>query len=321
MRRDRPDLGVLAITHYQRLLDHLEPDVVHILSTAASSTAGGPELAERLEREGYDGMERHDATRSTSPPSRRTSRSSTREVNGSRLVYLDSRRHLAEAARRARRDGPQYYERPNANVHRGIYLIAEEATAALEGARAKVARFIGAAQRREIVFTKNATEALNLVAQVLGPGQPAGRRRRRAHRAWSTTPTSSRGSMLARASSASSCAGSRSRADGQLDLTDLDRLARRRQGRSSFTAMSNVLGTHHRPSRAWSRAAHAAGAIVRRRRLRSRAPRSPPTCRPGAPTSSPSPATRCCGPTGIGVLWGTERAARGHAARSSAAAR
>ena len=51
---DRPELGVLAITHYQRLLDQLQPDLVHILSTAASSQSGGPELAERLEREGYE---------------------------------------------------------------------------------------------------------------------------------------------------------------------------------------------------------------------------------------------------------------------------
>ena len=62
----------------------------------------------------------------------------------------------------------RYYEQSNANVHRGTYLIAEEATAALEGARAKVARFIGAPHAREVVFTKNATEALNLVAKAWG---------------------------------------------------------------------------------------------------------------------------------------------------------
>ena len=52
VRRDRPDLGVLAITHYQRLLDHLEPDVVHILIDGRIVDSGGPELAERLERDG-----------------------------------------------------------------------------------------------------------------------------------------------------------------------------------------------------------------------------------------------------------------------------
>jgi Fe-S cluster assembly ATP-binding protein len=54
VRRDRADLGVLAITHYQRLLEHLQPDVVHILIDGRIVESGGPELAERLEREGYD---------------------------------------------------------------------------------------------------------------------------------------------------------------------------------------------------------------------------------------------------------------------------
>jgi Fe-S cluster assembly ATP-binding protein len=54
VRSDRPGLGVLAITHYQRLLDHLRPDVVHILMDGRVVDSGGPELAERLELEGYD---------------------------------------------------------------------------------------------------------------------------------------------------------------------------------------------------------------------------------------------------------------------------
>jgi Fe-S cluster assembly ATP-binding protein len=54
VRTDRPDLGVLAITHYQRLLEYLEPDHVHILVDGRIVDSGGPELAERLEVEGYD---------------------------------------------------------------------------------------------------------------------------------------------------------------------------------------------------------------------------------------------------------------------------
>jgi Fe-S cluster assembly ATP-binding protein len=54
VRRDRPDLGVVAITHYQRLLDHLVPDVIHILLDGRIVDSGGPELAETLEREGYE---------------------------------------------------------------------------------------------------------------------------------------------------------------------------------------------------------------------------------------------------------------------------
>ncbi|MBT6371201.1 MAG: Fe-S cluster assembly ATPase SufC, partial [Acidimicrobiaceae bacterium] len=54
VRRDRPQLGVLAITHYQRLLDKLRPDVVHILVDGRIVERGGPDLAARLETEGYE---------------------------------------------------------------------------------------------------------------------------------------------------------------------------------------------------------------------------------------------------------------------------
>jgi Fe-S cluster assembly ATP-binding protein len=54
VRRDRPELGVVLITHYQRLLDYLEPDRVHILIDGRVVESGGPELAKRLEQEGYD---------------------------------------------------------------------------------------------------------------------------------------------------------------------------------------------------------------------------------------------------------------------------
>jgi Fe-S cluster assembly ATP-binding protein len=54
VRRDRPELGVIAITHYQRLLDHLQPDVIHILIDGKIVDSGGPELGETLEREGYE---------------------------------------------------------------------------------------------------------------------------------------------------------------------------------------------------------------------------------------------------------------------------
>ena len=90
-----------------------------------------------------------------------------RVVRGQRLVYLDSA-NTSQKPRAVLDAMERYYEQSNANVHRGTYLIAEEATAALEGARAKVAGFVGAGSPREIVFTKNATEALNLVAKAWG---------------------------------------------------------------------------------------------------------------------------------------------------------
>ncbi len=89
-----------------------------------------------------------------------------RRVNDRPLIYLDNAatsqkpRSVLEAWR-------TYYETSNANVHRGAHTLSTEATEAFEAARAKVARFIGAAPA-EIVFTRNASEAINLVAQTWG---------------------------------------------------------------------------------------------------------------------------------------------------------
>src|SRR5690606_18342924 len=59
----------------------------------------------------------------------------------------------------------RYYAHENANIHRGVHLLSTEATAAYEGARGKIARFLGAADHSEIVFTRGATESINLVAR------------------------------------------------------------------------------------------------------------------------------------------------------------
>src|SRR5690625_4847879 len=86
-----------------------------------------------------------------------------RKINGRRLVYLDS----AASAQKPRAviDAVNtFHERHNANVHRGIYVLSEEATELYEGARRKTARFINAPEPETIIFTKNATEAINLVA-------------------------------------------------------------------------------------------------------------------------------------------------------------
>ena len=89
------------------------------------------------------------------------------EVHGHRLVYLDSAA-TSQKPLAVIETMDAYYREYNANVHRGIYQIAERATAAYEGARAKVAKLIGAPDAREIVWTRNATEAVNLVAYSWG---------------------------------------------------------------------------------------------------------------------------------------------------------
>ena len=131
----------------------------------------------------------------------------------------------ADRAAGDRGDGrvlPEY----RATIHRGVYPLAARATDAYEGARERVAAFAGSTPG-ETVFTRNATEAINLVAYSLGPGQRRRRRPRASSRRWSTTPTSCRGSCCAprRARSWPTC---RSPTAGLLDMQALgDLLARR----------------------------------------------------------------------------------------------
>src|ERR671925_1959763 len=91
----------------------------------------------------------------------------TRTVNGKPVVYLDNAatsqkpRQVIDAMR-------EVFEEYNANIHRGVYEFSERTTAAFEGAREKVARFINAADTREVIFVRNATEGVNLVAYTWG---------------------------------------------------------------------------------------------------------------------------------------------------------
>ncbi|HAJ38193.1 MAG TPA: cysteine desulfurase, partial [Chloroflexi bacterium] len=87
--------------------------------------------------------------------------------NGRPLIYFDNAAssQKPESVLRAMDD---YYRRYNANVHRGVHTLSEEATAAFEAAREKVARFINAPSARQIIFTRGATESINLVAYTWG---------------------------------------------------------------------------------------------------------------------------------------------------------
>jgi cysteine desulfurase/selenocysteine lyase len=90
-----------------------------------------------------------------------------RQVRGRPLVYLDNAA-TTQKPRAVLDSLTRYYTEMNANVHRGVHELSERATAEFEGARGKVARFLNAGSPREIVFTRNATEAINLVAQTFG---------------------------------------------------------------------------------------------------------------------------------------------------------
>ena len=223
-----------------------------------------------------------------------------REVRGKRLVYLDSA-NTSQKPRSVLDALDRYYERSNANVHRGTYLIAEEATAALEGARNKVRRFIGARSSREVVFTKNATEALNLVAKAwgranLGPGDAVVLTELEHHA--NIVPWHQLHDEL----------GVELRwlpvtPDGHVDLTDLDRLV---DGAKvvTFAAMSNVLGTLL-PIKRLVTAAHDAGAIAVID-ASQHVPHVPTDVAEWGADFVAFTGHKMCGPTGIGVLWGTE---------------
>jgi cysteine desulfurase/selenocysteine lyase len=88
-------------------------------------------------------------------------------MNGKPLVYLDSAA-TSQKPETVIRAMDEYYRKFNANIHRGVYALAEEATARYEGARKQVQKFINAKSYREVIYTRNATESINLVAYTWG---------------------------------------------------------------------------------------------------------------------------------------------------------
>ena len=180
-----------------------------------------------------------------------------RTVHGKRLVYLDNAATTQKpdtviAALR------RYYESSNANVHRGVHTLAEEATAAYEACRRRVARFVNAPDEHAVVMTRNATAALNLVA-----------------RSWGATLKTGDEVLLTEMEHHSNLVPwimlARERGvvlrhvpitdDGELDMDAFARLLSTRTRIVSLTAMSNVLGTIT-PVAEIASAAHRVGAVV-----------------------------------------------------------
>ena len=89
------------------------------------------------------------------------------QVHGKPLIYLDNAA-TAQKPRVVIETLSRFYERDNANVHRGLHALSNRSTEAYEGARARVARFINAADPAEIIFTRGTTESINLVAASWG---------------------------------------------------------------------------------------------------------------------------------------------------------
>jgi len=215
------------------------------------------------------------------------------------LVYLDS-------AATSQKPTPvidamdHYYRYSNANIHRGIHTLAEEATALYESARARIAAFINAPAPRQVIFTRNATESINLVAYTWG------RANLRAGDVVILTEMEHHANLVPWQILA---AEKNIRLefipvtdDGLLDLDEYRRLLELEPRLVSFSQMSNVLGTIT-PAEEIIRQAHAAGALTLVDAAQS-VPHFPVDVRQLDADFLVFSAHKMLGPTGIGALYG-----------------
>ncbi len=222
-----------------------------------------------------------------------------RLVRGKPLIYLDSAA-TSQKPRPVIEAEQTFYERFNANVHRGAYLIAEEATAAYEAAREKVAQFINAPDKTSIVFTRGTTEAINLVAYSWG---------------WANLRQGDE-ILLTEMEHHSNIVpwqliaertGARIKVvpitdDGLLDMDAFDRLLTERVKLVAVTHVSNVLGTIN-PVKEICRKAHEAGALVLVDGAQA-APHMPLDVQEIGCDFYAFSGHKMLGPTGSGVLYG-----------------
>jgi len=223
-----------------------------------------------------------------------------RVINNKPLVYLDSA-NTSQKPRQVIDAMSHFMETSYAPINRSAYQLAAESTDAFEHARGLCRTFINAPRTNEIIFTKNATEALNLVAQSWGGAN--------LHRGDVVVLTQMEHHanivpwhMLA-ATRGIELRWVPLTNDGQLDLTNLDSLLKGAKA-FSFTAMSNVLGTIT-PVQQLCAAAHAAGAIAIVDGCQYVPHNVTDVVAWGADFLTFS-SHKMCGPSGIGVLWGRE---------------
>jgi cysteine desulfurase/selenocysteine lyase len=223
-----------------------------------------------------------------------------RLVNDKPLVYLDSA-NTSQKPQVVIDALSNFMEIGYAPINRSAYQLAAEATDAFEATRSALATFINAPKANEVVFTKNATEALNLVIMSWGranlKADDAVLLTHMEHHAnivpWHML-VAERGIQLRWVPLTS---------DGQLDLTNLDELLKDVKA-FSFTSMSNVLGTIN-PVQRLCVAAHKAGAIAIVDACQS-VPHQPTDVQAWGADFAVFSSHKMCGPSGVGVLWGRE---------------
>ncbi len=220
------------------------------------------------------------------------------EIYGKPLTFLDSTAS-AQKPRQVIDAMNEMYTRYYANVHRGIYYLSEKATELYEEARRKIARFINARSWREVVYVRNATEAINLVAYAWGlnnlkPGDEILVTEMEHHA--NIVPW-----QLVCERTGATLRWVPIRDDGTLDMDALDRLLTERTRLFAFTAMSNVLGTQT-PVQELVERAHAVGALALVDGAQS-VPHLPTDVRAWDCDFLAFSGHKMLGPTGIGVLY------------------
>ena len=234
----------------------------------------------------------------------------SRTVRGDRpLVYLDSGATSQKPGRVLDAER-EFYERHNAAVHRGAHLLAEEATEAYEGARVTIANFIGASNPDEVVFVKNTTEGINLVAYAMSNAATAGSEAARfavgpgdeilvtemEHHA-NLVPWQ----QLCQRTGAT-LRWFKVTDDGRLDLDDLDELVNERTRLVALTHQSNVLGTIN-PVELIKARARSVGALILLDAAQS-VPHFPVDVSQLDVDFLAFSGHKMLGPSGIGILWG-----------------
>jgi cysteine desulfurase / selenocysteine lyase len=228
-----------------------------------------------------------------------------RQVRGGRpLVYLDSA-NTSQKPRQVIDAMTEFYERHNANIHRATHELGEEATQAYEGARIKVAGFVGARDEAEIVFTKNVSEAINLVAYAVGNAAGPARLHLRPGDEILITEMEHHSNLVPwqmlceRTGAVLRWLGVTP--GGRLDTSRIGELINDRTKLVSLVHQSNVLGTVN-PVAEIARLAHDAGALVLVDAAQS-VPHLPVDVSTLGADFVGFTAHKMCGPTGIGVLW------------------